>query len=98
MGYDDGPECPDYTTKVPTGPGYQLWETTSEGSPISPVFESPEELAQWLVDNKTPSFASKTEDYETWLKFIQGPGWAPSAVGVGDQMISGVAAAVREEK
>ena len=24
----------------PNGDGYQLWETTSEGSPVSPVFES----------------------------------------------------------
>jgi hypothetical protein len=31
----------------PTGPGYQLWETLTEGSPISPVFETAEKLAGW---------------------------------------------------
>lgn len=30
----------------PEGEGYQLWETTSEGSPISPVFETLEALCE----------------------------------------------------
>ena len=33
-------------SEPPTGPGYQIWETVSEGSPISPVFATPEELAR----------------------------------------------------
>jgi hypothetical protein len=36
-------------TQPPTGEGWQLWETTSEGSPSSPVFTSSEELAAWLT-------------------------------------------------
>ena len=32
----------------PVGPGYQLWETTSEGSPMSPVFATLAELAAWF--------------------------------------------------
>jgi hypothetical protein len=40
-------------TEPPTGPGWQLWETTSEGSPVSPVFDSPEELAEWCEGNAT---------------------------------------------
>jgi hypothetical protein len=35
----------------PTGPGYQFWETVSEGSPISPVFPSRLALAKWCADN-----------------------------------------------
>lgn len=35
----------------PAGDGWQLWETTSEGSPISPVFSNPEDLAEWMVHN-----------------------------------------------
>lgn len=31
----------------PTGDGYQLWENVSEGSPITPVFETIELLAVW---------------------------------------------------
>ena len=37
----------------PTGDGYQLWETTSEGSPESPVFETLEALCEWCEDNAT---------------------------------------------
>jgi hypothetical protein len=33
----------------PTGDGWQVWETVSEGSPISPVFASSQELEKWLV-------------------------------------------------
>jgi hypothetical protein len=32
----------------PTGEGWQLWETVSEGSPVSPVFGSEQEFAAWL--------------------------------------------------
>lgn len=31
--------------------GWQMWEETSERSPISPVCDSPEELARWLKEN-----------------------------------------------
>lgn len=33
----------------PVGEGWQLWETVSEGSPISPVFASKEELVDYMV-------------------------------------------------
>jgi hypothetical protein len=40
----------------PHGEGIQLWETVSEGAPISPVFDSTDAgrqaLAQWLSDNE----------------------------------------------
>lgn len=74
----------------PSGEGFQLWENTSEGSPLSPVFENPEDLAKWLADNKASSFGSHTESYETWLKFIMGSGWAPSMVVTDGQLMSGV--------
>lgn len=32
----------------PTGEGWQLWETISEGSPITPVFETEKELKAWV--------------------------------------------------
>ena len=37
-------------TEPPTGEGWQLWQTVSEGGPISPVFSTPEELVTWLVE------------------------------------------------
>jgi hypothetical protein len=49
-------------------------------------------LRRWLADNGASSFGYQTESYETWLKFIRGPGWAPSAISVGGNFSSGVAA------
>lgn len=84
-------------SEPPTGEGYQIWETVSEGSPVSPVFATPEELALWMVGKNeagVPNDMSVTRDtgYEGWLKFINGPGWACSAVGIGGEMVSGVKA------
>lgn len=79
-------------TDPPSGNWYQVWETTSEGSPISPAFETPEELARWLADNGASSFGGQTETYETWLEFIKGPGWAVSMVAHNGKMESGVKA------
>lgn len=62
----------------PAGPGYQLWETVTEGSPISPVFAKAEELALWL--SKNAHGADKGTTAEKWLSFINGPGWAPTAI------------------
>lgn len=36
-------------TEPPTGDGYQLWESVSEGSPISPVFPDQESLIAYLM-------------------------------------------------
>lgn len=33
----------------PAGEGYQMWETVSEGSPVSPVFASKETFVAWLI-------------------------------------------------
>jgi hypothetical protein len=65
-------------TEPPTGDGYQIWETVSEGSPISPVFATPEELARYMATTRWG--ADKDTSSETWLRFINGPGWAPSMV------------------
>lgn len=76
----------------PKGEGYQIWETTSEGSPISPVFATPEELAEWMA---TPGNGWKTDQgttREQWLAFIKGPGWAPSFVSAGTGLQTGVQA------
>jgi len=62
----------------PEGDGYQIWETVSEGSPISPVFAEPEKLAAWMAGRKWG--ADKGTSAEQWLRFINGPGWAPSLI------------------
>lgn len=65
-------------TEPPAGEGYQIWETVSEGSPISPVFSSAHDLAKYMVTTRWG--ADKGTSFETWMKFIEGPGWAPSAI------------------
>ncbi len=69
-----------------------MYETTSEGTPISPAFKTPEELARWLADNNASAFGGEGATYEQWLGTI-GRGWAPSAVVIGGKMMSGVEAA-----
>ena len=58
---------------------WQMYEDTSEGTPISPVMETPETLARWLADNGASSFGNDTATYEQWLSMIR-RGWAPSAM------------------
>lgn len=65
-------------TEPPEGKGYQLWETVSDGSPITPVFETAEDLARYLATHDV--WGSRATSYEKWLAFINGPGWAPTFV------------------
>lgn len=83
-------------TAPPAGDGWQMWETTSEGSPISPVFATPKDLARWLADSGASTFGSMTATYEQWLGMIRGPGWAMSAVSGGRGLVSGVEFAGRD--
>lgn len=64
----------------PEGEGWQMWETTSEGSPISPVFETPEQLAKWLADTGASTFGPMTTTYEAWLGMIEGIGHSLAGV------------------
>lgn len=57
-------------TDPPDGEGWQLWETTTEGSPQSPVFQTPEELCRWLVENGVSAFGKQQFGYEEWLDVV----------------------------
>jgi len=82
--------CPNFDIlEPPKGDGWQMWQTTSEGSPISPVFESPEGLARWLADTKASSFGNDTATYDQWLNMINA-GWAISMVLDNNVLKSGV--------
>jgi hypothetical protein len=67
----------------------QMYETTSEGTPISPVMDTPENLARWLADNGASSFGSCTATYEQWLDTCR-RGWAPGGFLRGGVITSGV--------
>jgi hypothetical protein len=79
-------------TEPPAGDGYQIWETVSEGSPVSPVFATPEELAAWMVANDTST--TKDTSYDSWLKWINGPGWSFSCAVIDGEFKDGVQASV----
>lgn len=69
---------------------FMMYECTSEGTPISPAFDTPEELARWLADNDASAFAGQTATYDQWLNTIK-RGFAPSAVSIdGGPLVSGV--------
>ena len=74
-------------TEPPSGAGYQIWETVSEGSPVSPAFENPENLARWMVENDTSITSDST--FDDWMRFIDA-GWAPSMIGGANGVSSGV--------
>lgn len=56
-------------SEPPAGDGYQMWETTSEGSPQSPVFATLKELAAWCAANAHTfaSFKATAEEWEAML-------------------------------
>lgn len=65
----------------PTGEGWQLWETTTEGSPMSPVFVTAEELAGWM---SAPERDKRNwVPFDTALEFIKA-GWAPSLMATSE--------------
>lgn len=70
---------------------YMMYETTSEGTTISPAFDSPEGLARWLADTGASAFGGSTASYEAWLRVARG-GLAPSAIVDSNGLRSGVEA------
>jgi putative sterol carrier protein len=84
---DPADYMPQWTAEEKTH--YMMYETCTEGTPISPAFASPEELAHWLADNKASAFAYEGASYESWLRVCQG-GFAPSAVMADGKLTSGV--------
>ena len=68
---------------------FMMYEDTSEGTPISPAFATPEELARWLVNNNASAFAYSPGSYEGWLRVAKG-GFAMSMVIANGKITSGV--------
>ena len=86
----------DAETWEPTGPpegdGWQLWETVSEGSPISPVFDSAEALAVWMTQNNC-TVNGPARSVAAAMKFIEAR-WAPSFISTpATGVLDGVTAA-----
>lgn len=54
----------------PKGEGFQLWSTTTEGHPMTPVFKSLEELCEYCEKEKVSVFGSSTATKEEWMKML----------------------------
>jgi hypothetical protein len=65
----------------PEGEGWQMWETVSEGSPVSPVFDTAEGLENWLIEQGYSEGAA-----EQFVKV----GWVPSMVMHGEKVAMGI--------
>lgn len=59
---------------------YQIYETVSEGTPTSPVFETLDEMKVWLVSEGYSEYAAS--------EFVK-DGWSPSFVFVPGKGVSG---------
>jgi hypothetical protein len=83
-------------TEPPAGDGWQVWETVSEGSPITPVFPTADALVAHL------STVGTTWDQKAYVgRLAKGPwrreaaeafvrdGWAPSFAVFGGVMLEG---------
>ncbi len=75
-------------TDPPAGDGWQLWETVSEGSPISPAFATDVDLAQWCTENKC-TVNGPMRSFDAALAFVRS-GWAPSFLGANGQITDGM--------
>jgi len=73
-------------TAPPAGDGWQVWETTSEGSPVTPVFASAERLARFIACPDRSEESQKSlvvMPYDNALRFVNA-GWAPTAMSTPD--------------
>jgi hypothetical protein len=80
---------------------YQMYETVSEGTPVSPPFATKEELVEYLVENGDfwdQRHGSGGYDRKTAEAFVD-EGWAPSFIRTADgRLLSGVEASVLAQK
>jgi hypothetical protein len=99
-----GPKSDDYVDfegKEPTW--WQVYETVSEGTPVTPPFATREELVEYLVENGDfwdqnrrkegrSSMPCDPWSRENAVAFVMGSGWAPSMVIDNGKIMSGVEA------
>lgn len=83
---------------------FQVYETVSEGTPVTPPFATKEELIEYLVANgdfwdqsRRKEGRSSVMPCEPWSRkqaeaFVNGPGWAPSLIVTNGHVMTGVEA------
>lgn len=79
---------------------FQVYETVSEGTPVTPPFATREELVEYLVANGDFWDQKRREEGESLMRctpwpreeahaFVFGAGWAPSGIMIGGKMMTG---------
>ena len=68
--------------KVEEATWFQLWQTVTEGGPVTPAYETKEELIEYLVKCGDDIYDEEPH-WHPWDRryaeeFINGPGWKPS--------------------
>jgi len=95
---------PDWTDAERTH--YQLYETVSEGTPVTPAFATEDELIDYLVahgdywDQRRRRAGHSSMPCDPWPRdqaetFVRGGGWAPSMAIVDGQLVGGVEAVTK---
>lgn len=89
----DAPEIAYYLPKRAEGEAtwLQLYETVSEGTPVSPPFATPEELIEYLVQNGDfwdQLRGDAPYSREAAERIVRG-GWAPSGISVDGKFYTG---------
>ena len=70
--------------------GWCMYETCSEGTPISPVCGSETELARWLADHRAPAYGTETATYEEWLRAVKRVDSVTAVIKPPGKIVSGV--------
>jgi hypothetical protein len=86
----------DYMPELPEGTpyGWQMYETVTEGSPISPIFTTKDELAEWLA---SPDAGQEQVSQAAARAFVA-DGWAPTFIDRGNGLLTGVESAGRDSR
>jgi hypothetical protein len=74
------------TCRPPKGVGYQLWQTTSEPSPVSPVFRTLRELCEFAADNVS-TFGTLMATADQWECMLSEYGFTVTPIGRGAVVI-----------
>lgn len=73
----------------PVGEGWQIWETVSEGSPISPVMASREALIAWMTEHYVPVMRTSPMSRAEATAFVDAGGTAFSMVFTSERGLQG---------
>lgn len=65
---------------------YQVYETVSDGTPVTPPFATTDELIYYLVNNGT-FWDSRGWSVEAATNFVEKSGWVPSMAVIGGRSI-----------